>query len=68
MLYTFTSIDYSSLPFEPCREIPNAETIAAMREAQDIASGKIQSKSYASFREMLDETLAEDEDTGSVPS
>ncbi|MDR1205214.1 MAG: type II toxin-antitoxin system RelB/DinJ family antitoxin [Peptococcaceae bacterium] len=59
-MFLYKSIDYRGLPFELCREIPNAETIAAMKEAQDIASGKIPSKSYSSFREMLSETLAED--------
>ena len=37
----------------------NDETIAAMREADDIISGKIQAKSYASFQEMVDEIKAE---------
>jgi hypothetical protein len=40
-------------------EIPNAKTIAAMKEAEDIASGRIQSKSYSSFKDMLDDALAE---------
>jgi DNA-damage-inducible protein J len=59
-IFLYKSIDYRGLPFELRREIPNAETIAAMNEAKDIASGKVPSKSYSSFREMLDETLAED--------
>ena len=37
----------------------NKETIAAMQEARDIASGKIQTKSYSSFQEMIDEINAE---------
>ena len=36
----------------------NAETIAAMREANDIIAGKIQAKSYTSFQEMVDEIEA----------
>jgi DNA-damage-inducible protein J len=59
-MFLYKSIDYRGLPFELCREIPNTETIAAMREASGIADGKIPSKSYSSFREMLSETLAED--------
>jgi DNA-damage-inducible protein J len=59
-MFLYKSIDYRGLPFELCREIPNAETIAAMKEAQDIASGRISSKAYSSFQEMLSETLAED--------
>ena len=45
---------------ELCNGIPNDETIAAMREAEDIISGKIPSKSYSSFKEMLDDALADD--------
>jgi DNA-damage-inducible protein J len=59
-MFLYKSIDYRGLPFELCREIPNAETIAAMNEAKDIVSGKVPAKSYSSFREMLNETLAED--------
>jgi DNA-damage-inducible protein J len=59
-MFLYKSIDYRGLPFELCREIPNAETIAAMKEARDIASGRIPSKSYSSFQEMLSETLAGD--------
>jgi len=42
---------------ELCREIPNAETIAAMKEAEDIVSGRVQAKSYSSHKDMLDEVL-----------
>jgi DNA-damage-inducible protein J len=58
-MFLYKSIDYRGLPFELCREIPNAETIAAMKEARDMADGKIPSKSYSSFQEMLNEMLAE---------
>jgi DNA-damage-inducible protein J len=40
---------------------PNAETIAAMREARDILSGKIQAKRYSSLAEFDAELDAEDE-------
>ena len=33
----------------------NKETLAAMQEARDIASGKIKTKSYSSVREMIEE-------------
>jgi len=61
-MFLYKSIDCRGLPFELCREIPNAETVAAMREARDIASGKVTSKSYSSFSDMLSEALAEDAD------
>jgi len=59
-MFLYKSIDFRGLPFELCREIPNDETIAAMREAEDIISGKIPSKSYSSFKKMLEDTLADD--------
>ncbi|MDR1827994.1 MAG: type II toxin-antitoxin system RelB/DinJ family antitoxin [Methylobacteriaceae bacterium] len=59
-MFLYKSIDHRGLPFELCREIPNAETLAAMKEAGDIAAGRVPAKSYSSFREMLNETLAED--------
>ena len=38
----------------------NDETLAAMKEARDIASGKIQSRSYASVKEMIAELDSND--------
>ena len=58
-MFLYKSIDYRGLPFELCREIPNAETIAAMKEADDIIGGRLQVKSYSSFRDMLDDALAD---------
>jgi hypothetical protein len=37
----------------------NAETLAAMQEAEDIALGKIQAKSYSSHKELVAEIEAE---------
>ncbi|MDR1736601.1 MAG: type II toxin-antitoxin system RelB/DinJ family antitoxin [Oscillospiraceae bacterium] len=59
-MFICKSIDFRGLPFELRHEIPNAETIAAMKEAEDIAKGAIQSKSYASFTEMLNDALSDD--------
>lgn len=47
------------LPFHaiaPAEE-PNEETIAAMQEAEDIASGKIKSKGYDDVDEMIHDIL-----------
>lgn len=49
------------IPFDIRREQPNAETLAAMRDADDILSGKIKVKSYKSARELFDELDGEDE-------
>ena len=52
-MFLYKSIDFCGLPFELCREIPNAETIAAMEEAELIAAGKLSAKSYSSFAELV---------------
>ena len=61
-MFLYKSIDFRGLPFDLCREIPNAETIAAMKEAEDIIAGRVQAKSYSSFKDMLDDALTEDEE------
>jgi DNA-damage-inducible protein J len=46
------------LPFQAVApEEPNEETIAAMQEAEDIASGKIKSKGYDDVDEMIEDIL-----------
>ena len=40
----------------------NEETLAAMQEAEDIASGKIQAKRYDSVEEMVRDIMAGDDD------
>jgi DNA-damage-inducible protein J len=53
------SIMIGGLPFEMTLPQYNDETIAAMQEARDIASGKIETKSYASLAELNAELDAE---------
>ena len=46
------------LPFQALApEEPNEETLAAMQEAEDIASGKVKSKGYDDVDEMIDDIL-----------
>ena len=46
------------LPFQAVApEEPNEETIAAMQEAEDIASGKIKSKGYDDVDKMIEDIL-----------
>ena len=59
-MFLYKSLETNGLPFKLCREIPNAETIAAMKESDDIINGRIQAKSYSSFKDMLDEALLDD--------
>lgn len=46
-------------PFAVSVAQPNAETIAAMVEAREIAAGRIPAKRYSSARELFDELDAE---------
>lgn len=41
---------------------PNAETIAAMQECEDIISGKVYAKAYNSAEEMFADLDSEDDD------
>ena len=43
------------IPFEIATDIPNAETLAAMKEMDDMISGKIPSKRYSSVEELFEE-------------
>lgn len=48
-------IEAGDLPFEPMEPDYDRETIEAMREALDIASGRIQSKTYIDADELFRE-------------
>jgi DNA-damage-inducible protein J len=41
------------IPFEIATDIPNAETLAAIKEMDDMVSGKIVSKKYTSTEELF---------------
>ncbi len=49
------SVAYGGIPFEVCDPQYNAETMKAIRESEDILSGKLESKAYHSARELFDE-------------
>lgn len=53
------SIQYQGLPFELRRETPNATTMAALDEARVMREHPEQYKSYASFKDLMDEVLAD---------
>jgi DNA-damage-inducible protein J len=59
-IFLHKSIMVGGLPFDMTLPTYNEETLAAMREANDIISGKIKAKSYNSVQEMVDEISAED--------
>ena len=43
------------IPFEIATDIPNAETVAAIKEVDDMISGKIPSKRYSSVEELFED-------------
>ena len=43
------------IPFEIATDIPNAETLAAMREVDDMINGKIEATRYKSTKELFED-------------
>ncbi len=43
------------IPFEIATDIPNLETLAAMKEMDDIISGKITAKKYSNTDELFED-------------
>ena len=43
------------IPFEIATDIPNAETAAAIKEMDDMLSGKIPTKRYSSTKELFED-------------
>ena len=61
-IFLHQSLLTGGLPFEVRQPRYNAETLAALQEARDIASGRIRTKTYSSARELFDELDNEDSD------
>lgn len=53
------SIRDNCIPFSIQREVPNADTIAAMEEADEMAKKPAAYKRYSSFAELLQEVEAD---------
>ena len=53
------SLRVQGVPFSITREVPNAETAAALEEYQAIKSHPERYKRYASFRDAMDEVLSD---------
>lgn len=61
-IFLRAAIYYNGIPFELRR--PNPETLAAMEEAKNIASGEFKAKAYDSFGDLvkeLEEEIAQEE-------
>ena len=54
-MFLHQSLMMGGLPFEVRQPRYNAVTEAAMQEARDIMSGKLQTKSYSSFSELMED-------------
>ncbi|WNX84747.1 type II toxin-antitoxin system RelB/DinJ family antitoxin [Agathobaculum sp. NTUH-O15-33] len=50
------------LPFAIRMPEPNMETIAAMKEAQDISSGRIKTKAYHSVKQLMEDLCSDADD------
>ena len=46
------------IPFEIATDIPNAETLSAIKEMEDILSGKTPAKRYSSTQELFEDLEA----------
>lgn len=53
------TIRENAIPFSISREVPNADTVAAMNECNEIAAHPEKYKKYSSFSELLDEVQAD---------
>ena len=56
------SVRENAIPFSIQREVPNADTIAAMKEVEEMKKHPENYKSYNSFSELLKEVLNDAED------
>lgn len=61
-IFLHQSLMVGGLPFEVRQPKYNAETLAAMQEAREIAAGKRPAKVYSSAKELFDELDGEDTD------
>lgn len=53
------SLRVQGIPFPVTREIPNADTIAALKEFDDMKAHPEKYKKYSSFKALLDEVKAD---------
>ncbi len=53
------SIRENAIPFIVSREVPNSETLAAMKEIENFKKNPKSYKSYSSFSEMFDEVMTD---------
>ena len=49
----------NAIPFSISREVPNAETIQAIKEIEEFKKNPSAFKTYSSFSDLLDEVMAD---------
>ena len=59
-MFLKSAVNYDGIPFEVRRSIPNAETLAALAECEDMEKHPERYKRYDSFQEVLDEIYSEE--------
>ena len=58
-MFLRSAINHNGIPFEIKRPIPNAETMAALNEYENMKKNPENYKRYSSFDEILDEVFAD---------
>lgn len=58
-LFLRQSVREQRIPFEVKRDIPNAETLAALQEVKEMEAHPERYKGYSSFSEMMKEVMAD---------
>ena len=53
------SVRENAIPFSISREVPNAETIQAIKEIEEFKKNPSAFKTYSSFSDLLDEVMAD---------
>lgn len=49
------SVRENAIPFSVSREVPNSDTLEAIKEMEDMLSGKVVAKKYSSMEELFED-------------
>ncbi len=60
-MFLYKAVNYKGIPFEIALNVPNRDTLEALREAEEIRNDP-NSKGYSSFAELLEEVENEADD------
>lgn len=58
-MFLKSAVSHNGIPFEVKRQVPNAETAAALAEYEEMKKDKASYKRYRSFDDMFDEVTAD---------